>query len=118
MVRLTQMKWKGTVSQSGTIRVATRLQAANTPQPTSSHAAPGRSGHLRDSDGIDAVPLPSHRDDGAGTQLVTQSPDVDVDHVGAGIEAVAPDGGQQVLLGHRLAGALHQLPQEQELPLG
>ena len=43
-VKLIQMKWKGTVSQPATAKIATRLRAENTAQPVSSTA--GRNGQL------------------------------------------------------------------------
>src|SRR2546427_4841211 len=117
MVRLTQMKWKGTVSHSAKTSIATRFRAAKTPQPTSSQAPLGSSLRRR-SGGVDTVSLTPDGDDRLRAQLGPQATDVDVDDVRARVEVVAPYVRQQAFFGERLSGVLHELPQQEELALG
>src|SRR5215467_932162 len=49
------------------------------------------------------VPGTSHRLDQVESELRAQPPDAHVDHVGAWVEVVAPDRGQQLVLRHRVA---------------
>src|SRR5436190_16681670 len=116
-VMLTQMKWNGTVSHVANRSMATRFTAANT-----AHAASSQftrfSGHSTRSGRIQAVPLAPDRLDHVRAELAAQTSDVDVDHVRTGVEVVAPHRREQAFLGHRLAGAAHQLLEQQELPLG
>src|SRR5712691_2681661 len=114
IVMLTQMKWKGTVSQVGTSCIATRLAAAKTPHATLSHSPrpPGRR-----SGRVEAIALSSHGDDRLRAELLPQAGHVDVDHVRARVELVAPDRRQEVLLGDGLSRVADQLPQQQELAL-
>src|SRR5215218_7953137 len=116
MVRLTQMKWKGTVSHCGTNTMATRLATAKTAQATSSQ--PEVSSWCPRSWDDDAIPLTSHGSDGGGAELGPEPAHVDVHDVGARVEVVAPDRRQEPLLGHDLVWTLHELAEEQELPLG
>src|SRR5215218_82512 len=116
MVRLTQMKWKGTVSHWGTNAMATRLAAAKTAQATSSQ--PEVSSWCRRSWDDDPIPLTSHGGDRGGAELGPKPAHVDIDHVGARVEVVAPDRRQEPLLGDNLAWTLHELAEQQELPLG
>src|SRR5256885_1141832 len=116
IVMLTQMKWNGTVSQVGTICMAARLATEKRPQPTSSQWTRRPVGEPA-SGGVEAIALTPDGDDRVRSQLLPQAGHVDVDHVGAGVELVAPDGGQEVLLRDRPARVLDQLPQEQELAL-
>src|SRR6266508_6563499 len=113
MVRLTQMKWNGTVSHSGTSAMATRLASAKPTQARSSQKR--RSGQPNRSVRGDSIPLTSHGRDRVGAQLGPEPAHVDVDHVGAGIEVVVPDRRQKPLLGDGRAGVLHELAQQQEL---
>src|SRR6266545_6514190 len=99
MVRLTQMKWNGTVSQSGASAIATRLAMANPTQTRSGQKR--RSGQPKDSAPGDSIPLTSHGRDHVGAELGPEPAHVDVDHVGAGIEVIPPDRRQQPLLGDR-----------------
>src|SRR5512132_4734449 len=100
------MKWKGTVSHCGTNAMATRLATANPTQATSSQ--PEASTRCRRSRDGDAIALTSHGHDRVGAQLGTEPADVDVDHVGARVELIAPDRRQQPLLGHDLAWTPHE----------
>src|SRR5438105_13641223 len=97
MVRLTQMKWKGTVSHSPKTSIPTRFRTVKTPQATSSQAPLGTSRRTRSS-GRDAISFATDGDDRFGAQLGSQPAHVDIDDVGARIEVVAPDAGQQSVL--------------------
>src|SRR4029453_12739816 len=110
------MKGNGTVSHCGTSAMPTRLATANTPQATSSQ--PEASTRCRRSRDGDAIPLTSHGRDRGGPQLGPEPADVAADPVGARFEVIAPDRRQQPLLGHDLAWTLHELAEQQELPLG
>src|SRR5919108_1262651 len=116
MVRLTQMKWKGTVSHCGTSAMATRLATAKTAQATSSQ--PEVSSWCPRSRDDDAIPLTSHGRDRGGAELGPEPAHVDVHDVGARVEVVAPDRRQEPLLGHDPARMPHELTEEQEFPLG
>src|SRR5437016_1281425 len=115
-VRLTQMNRKGTVCHWGTSRMATRFSATNTTQAMSTHD--GRNGRDRGSRAIDAIPLSSHRHDRAGPQLRPKPAHVDVHHIRARLEVVAPYGGQEVLLRHGMPSPAHEFLQEEELSFG
>src|SRR5438309_2444722 len=117
MVRLTQMKWKGTVSHSPNMTIAIRFSIVKTPQPTSSHAPLGTS-RLSRSSGIDTVSLTPDGDDGLGAELRSEPPDIDVHDVRARVEVIAPHVRQQPLLRDRLTRILHEFPQQEELPFG
>src|SRR4029453_865933 len=80
MVRLTQMKWKGTVSHWGTNAMATRLAAAKTAQATSSQ--PEVSSWCRRSWDDDPIPLTSHGGDRGGAELGPNPAPLDIDPVG------------------------------------
>src|SRR5919201_3154961 len=112
MVRLTQMKWKGTVSHCGTSAIATRLAAAKTTQATSSQPEVS-SWYQRSRDG-DAIPLTSHGGDRGGAELGPQPADVDVDDVGARVEVVGPERRQEPLLGNDPARVTHERAEQQE----
>src|SRR6266511_3259530 len=115
------MKWNGTVSQVGTSHIPPRLATAKPTQATSSqpNCRNGQSRRLRTpSATIDLVPLAAHRPDRLRAELRPQPSHVDVDHVGAGVEVVLPDRGEQPLLGDGLARMLHQLAEQQELAFG
>src|ERR1700761_8781157 len=60
----------------------------------------------------------THRPDQFEAKFGPEPPDADVDHVGARVEVVAPDQLEQLILRHRLAGMLHELPEQQELQAG
>ena len=78
-VRLTQMKWNGTVSQSGSRSMATRLRAEKAIHAASTQCRPKRASAA--SGCIDAVPLSADRDDGIGAELGPEPADVDVHDV-------------------------------------
>src|SRR5437870_3803202 len=115
-VRLTQMKWNGTVSHVGMTSIAARLASEKTTQATSIHRS--RCGHSIASGRIEAVPYPTGRRDRVRTELRAEPADVDVDHVRARVEVVAPDRRQQPLLRHRASRVSHQLLKQQELAIG
>src|SRR4249920_531054 len=98
MVRLTQMKWNGTVSHSGTRSMAARFARVNSPHATSIDRTPlGPSGRSRR---IDAIPHSSIGQDRRGAELGPKPADVHVDHVGPRVEVVAPHRRQQAFLRH------------------
>src|SRR5215213_7369307 len=101
MVRLTQMKWKGTVSHRGTSTMATKLAAAKASQATSTQ--PEASARCRRSWDGDPIALTSHGHDRVGAELGPEPAHVDIDHVGARVEVVVPDRRQEPLLGQDLA---------------
>src|ERR1035441_1005070 len=68
--------------------------------------------------GGELISRTAHRLDQLESQLRPQPPHADVNHVGAGIEVVSPDGGEQLFLAHRLASMLHELLEQQELQPG
>src|SRR5581483_2140508 len=113
-VRLTQMKWNGTVSHSGSSSMATRFATPNAAHATSTQYR--RHGH-RARSGIDPVPDPTFGDDHVRAELGAQSPHVHVHDVRAGVEVISPDGGQQPLLRHRRSRVSQQLLEQEELPL-
>src|SRR2546423_15416251 len=84
------------------------------PHATSIHKK-RRVGQTRPSARVNPVALPPNCLDRLSTDLGAQSPDVDVDHVGPGIETVTPHRSKNPLLADRLAGAGHQLAQQKEL---
>src|SRR5439155_7684980 len=104
IVRLTQMKWNGTVSQLGSSSIASRLTSEKKTQAMSIRRS--RFGHSSRSIRIDAVPNPTHGRDRFGAELGAKPPDVHVDDVRPGIEVVAPDRGQQALLRDRAPAVL------------
>src|SRR6266566_2092623 len=115
-VRLTQMKWNGTVSHVGMTSIAARLASENTTQATSIHRS--RCGHSIASGRIEAVPNPTDRGDRVRTDLRAEPADVHVDHVRARVEVVTPDRREQPLLRDRAPRVSHQLLQQQELAVG
>src|SRR5438128_7731343 len=116
MVKLTQMKWKGTVSQSGHSHMAMRFATANRPQATLTTT--GRcAGQSDRSARCKLVALSAHGLDRLLPQLRPQPADVHVDDVGTRLEVVAPDRRQQPFLRDDDAGALHQLAQQERLAL-
>src|SRR2546428_12006102 len=117
MVRLTQMKWKGTVSQVAKTSMPRRLAIAKIAQAMSIHGSP-RTGHAQRSGRVNPIPLAAYRFDRLAADLGSQPAYVDVDDVGAWVKAVAPDGGEDPVFAERLAGAGHELAQQEELALG
>src|SRR5580704_18703992 len=135
------MKWNGIVSQSANQKIATRLSAEKTAQPIVSAsglygqrsaricAVAWRSwarervplpppGELTGLPGDKLIALTPHGLDQVEAELGAQPPDAHVHHVRARVEVVAPDGGQQRALGHRLPDVLGELAQQQELQPG
>src|ERR1700675_3918480 len=94
-----------------------RLATAKIAQAMSTQSSP-RAGHGQRSISLNSIPLTPYGLDRVAAYLGTQPADVDVDHVGAGIEMGAPDGGQDSLLANGFAGARNQLPQKQKFTLG
>src|SRR5439155_15232827 len=115
-VTLTQMKWNGTVSHDPNTNMANRLRRANAPQATSIQCL--RSADCRRSGAIDPISFPADGLDQVRSQLRSKPPNVDVHDIGAGVEVISPNGIQQALLGHRLAGVFHQLLEEKKLAFG
>src|SRR5271165_2266148 len=132
------MKWKGTVSQLANQKIAIRLSAEKTAQPSSSTC--GLYGHLSAttraaarrmpvrrrepparlaaSPGDELIALTPHCLDQVEAEFGTQPPDTHVHDVGARVEVIAPDGGQQLALRHGLADMLGELAEQQELEPG
>src|SRR5262245_12342020 len=117
MVRLTQMKWSGTVSQSGNSHMAMRFATANRPQATLT-ATGRRAGQSVRSARCKLVALSAHGLDRILSKLRPQPAHVHVHDVRSRLEVIAPDGGEQPLLRHDDARALHELPEQQRLALG
>ena len=74
------------------------------------------------SERIEAVARPTDGLDrgrtAAGIYLVPEVADVDVDHVGAGVEGVVPDCGEDLLPAQHLTGMAHEVLEEHELAAG
>src|SRR6185437_17111558 len=68
--------------------------------------------------GDELISLTPHGLDQLEAELGTDPPHAHVHHVGAGVEVIAPDHGEQPALGHRVAGVLGELAQQQELKTG
>src|SRR5258708_15143601 len=68
--------------------------------------------------GDELIALTPHGLDQLEAELGTDPLHAHVHHVGAGIEVIAPDGGEQPALGHQVAGVLGELAQQQELKAG
>ena len=81
-VRLTQMKWNGTVCQSVRTIIAVRFANAKPAHRTSNAWL-----RLRDIDTIANVP---HRLDGFGSEFAPEPADVDIHDVAAWVKRVAP----------------------------
>src|SRR6478672_5560066 len=102
------MTWKGIVSHEGQATITARQPTASAP-----HAA---SSWLGDRQPVTRM---AHRlDRGGGTELLAQAPDAHLDDVGAGVEAVAPDLGEQTLAAHDLAGMSGEVVEQAEPPVG
>src|SRR5437764_8994681 len=117
MVRLTQMKWNGTVSQSRNSSIPPRLTTEKRAHPTSSQWN-RRTGHSHRSSHTDPVSLPADRLDDVRSELPAEPRHVHVDDVRAGVEVEAPRRREELLLRQGAAGASHQLAKDEELPLG
>src|ERR1700730_9913616 len=94
-----------------------RLATAKIAQAMSTHSSP-RSGHGQRSASVNPIALAPYRFYPLAADLGAQTADVNVDHVGAGVEVVTPDGGEDPLFGDRLSRIRHQFAQQEKLPLG
>src|SRR6478672_3716124 len=115
-VKLTQMKWNGTVSHEGMRSIAARLASEKSTQATSIHRS--RFGHSSASGRIEPISHPTDRGDRVRTELRAEAATVDIDYVRPGVEVVAPDRREQPFLRHRATCLPHQLLEEQELSVG
>src|SRR6516165_2372214 len=77
-------------------------------EPTSSSAGSGTGWLMAVSLGGELISGTTHRLDQLEAELRPEPPDADVDDVGTGVEIVAPDRRQQLILAHRLAHVLHE----------
>src|SRR2546430_6965992 len=102
------MKWNGIVSQLGQSSIAARFAAANANHPTSTRPKSLRGGGR-------APAMPNGLDGCLRAELLPQSPDAHVDHVGARVEVVPPDVREQALARHHLALVEDEVVQEPEL---
>src|ERR1700722_7664897 len=118
-VRLTQMRWKGTVSQQGKKNMRSRLARGKAVHTTSitrgGYGQPRRGSFRASSPGHELIALTPHGLDQLEAQLGAEAAAAHVDDVGPRVELVAPDGGEQPALGDRVPGVLGQLAQQQEL---
>src|ERR1700680_807403 len=108
MVRLTQIRWNGTVSQRSNTNIATRFAMAKITQAMSTQTK-RRDGHVERSARINPIPHSTNGLDQLAAKLGPQTADVDVDDVGARIEVISPHVGQNAFLGQRLTSAPHEL---------
>src|ERR1700761_8594163 len=136
---LAQIMWNGMVSQPGNMKMKSRLASANIVHTVS--ITPGGQGHpRRDSQrgsreavnacgavpddslshslGDELIALTPHGLDQVEAELGANPPDTHVHHIGARVEVVAPDGGEQAALGDRVPGVVGELAQQQELKAG
>src|SRR5580693_9401450 len=130
------MKWNGIVSQYANQYIATRLSAEKTAHPMSSaRGLYGQRSATRRAaarlavarrfllaapwlPGDELIAFTPHRLDQVEAEFGPQPPDAYVHHVGARVEVIAPDGGEQRFLGDGLADVLGELTQQQELQAG
>src|SRR5437016_8911589 len=94
-----------------------RFAIAKIAQRTSTQRSP-RTGHAQRSGRVNPIPLTTDRFNRLAADLGAQPAHVDVDDVRAGVKAVAPDGGEDPVFADGLAGAGHELAQQEELALG
>src|SRR5439155_21905804 len=106
--RLTQTKWNGTVCQLARSSMPATLAAANAAQASSGQRLTTRERIPGMADGLH---------DGAA-QLRAETADVDVDDVGARIEAAAPDLFEQLGPGADLALLDREVLEQEELARG
>ena len=109
-VRLTQMKWNGTVSQSGIMVIAMRFATAKPPRDVdqSRQGQTERSRH-------EPIPDAAHGGDHLVAELAPGAADVDVHDVGPRIEWYPQTDERSRSFDTVSAGVAHQLPQEEEL---
>src|SRR5215475_14506267 len=108
MVRLTQMKWNGIVSQRSQRIIASRFAIANANQASSTALRLGQA----------VTGMADRFDRRSGAKLLAQAPDADVDDVGTGVEVIAPDLGEEPLAADHLTCALEQAVEDLELAVG
>src|SRR2546423_232451 len=105
MVRLTQTKWNGTVCHSSSQSITPTFAAANAPQASS-----GQRRAMRE-----RVSGMANGFDDRAAELGAQAADVDVDDVGPGVEAAAPDLLEELGARADLALVEGQVLEQQEL---
>src|SRR5207253_10273451 len=116
MVRLTQMKWNGTVSQVAKMNIPVRLARAKITQATSIQSRP-RVGQVHRSGDFNPVTLAPNRPDRLTAEFCPEPPYIDVYDVRSRVEPVSPDFGQEALLAQCLSGCGHQLAKQEEFAL-
>src|SRR5437879_10530835 len=99
MVRLTQMKWNGTVSQVAKMNIPVRLARAKITQATSIQSRP-RVGQVHRSGDFNPVTLAPNSPDRLTHALCPEPPYIDVHHVRSRIEPVSPDVAHETRLAH------------------
>src|SRR5579859_779293 len=114
------MMWNGIVSSDGQNTIAATLTTTRsiqaTPRPLRGPSRPS-AGVLRLAD-REPISLTPHRGDEVVAELRAQSPHAHADDVRAGLELIPPHRREELPLGHRLAGVVHQLAQHEELKPG
>src|SRR4051794_11894557 len=108
IVRLTQTKWNGTVCHSSSQSMMPTFAAANAP-----HASSGQRRAMRE-----RVSGMADCFDHRAAELGAQAADVDVDDIGARVEAAAPDLLEQLGARAHLALVEREMLEQQELARG
>src|SRR4051794_16617283 len=108
MVRLTQTKWNGTVCHSSSHTITATFAAANAAQASSGQRRAMRERVTGMADGLDD----------RATELGAQAADVDIDDVGSGVEAAAPDLLEQLCARADLALVEGEVLEQEELAGG
>src|SRR2546430_3224032 len=103
------MKWKGTVSQASHRTIAAMFAPAKISHPRSTTL-------LGRIEAVAGVPDRAYRD--VFAELLAQPADADVDDVGAGVEVVAPNLGEQALAAQHLARVGGEMVEKLELAIG
>src|SRR5437879_13843538 len=93
MVRLTQMKWNGTVSQVAKMNIAARLARAKITQATSIQSRP-RVGQVHRSGDFNPVTLAPNCPDRLTAEFCPEPPYIDVYDVRSSVAPVPADFGQ------------------------
>ena len=91
-----------------TTGTATTTEVTTDPVPRRS-----RSGNV-----LEPIAHAAQRDEPLGTELASQVPDVDVDHIGTGVEVVAPNVAQHLFTRQYLSGMPQKCLNEREFPRG
>src|SRR5690242_9480461 len=99
------MKWNGIVSQLGVSSIAMRLSTANRAQRAS----------MRLSRSQAVTHIANGFDRGLRSQLAPEPANRYIHHVGARVEVVSPDMGEELLAAHHLARPLEQEVEQAEL---